>query len=84
MQVDGQSHVVHSEEEAVGTRLTIDNLTCLLANESDPSRLSAVSPGKLMRFLVEDGAHVTEGQAYAEVEVCVAFGVNRMREGDSA
>ena len=32
-QVDGQSHVVHSEEEAMGTRLTIDSLTCLLANE---------------------------------------------------
>jgi hypothetical protein len=69
VQVDGQSHVVHSEEEAVGTRLTIDSLTCLLANESDPSRLTALSPGKLMRFLLEDGSHVSEGQPYAEVEV---------------
>ena len=69
MQVDGQSHVVHSEEEALGTRLTIDSLTCLLANETDPSRLVAVSPGKLMRYLVPEGAHVCKDQPYLEVEV---------------
>ena len=68
-QVDGQSHVVHSEEEAMGTRLTIDSLTCLLANEHDPSRLLASSPGKLVRFLVVDGAHLANDQPYAEVEV---------------
>ncbi len=67
-QVDGQSHVIHSEEEAVGTRLTIDSLTCLLAAEMDPSRLVAMSPGKIMRYLVPEGAHVVADQAYAEVE----------------
>ena len=67
--MDGLSHVVHSEEEAIGTRITIDSLTCLLANESDPSRLVAMSPGKLVRYLVEDGAHVDMDQPYAEVEV---------------
>ena len=67
-QVDGQSHVIHSEEEAVGTRLTIDSLTCLLAAEMDPSRLVALSPGKLMRYLVPEGSHVVPDQAYAEVE----------------
>ena len=70
-QVDGQSHVVHSEEEPMGTRLTIDSLTCLLANETDPSRLVAVSPGKLVRYLVEDGAHVNKDQPYIEIEVLV-------------
>lgn len=68
-QVDGLSHVVHSEEEAMGTRITIDSLTCLLANESDPSRLIASSPGKLVRYLLPDGAHVKNDQPYAEVEV---------------
>lgn len=68
-QVDGQSHVVHSEEEALGTRLTIDSLTCLLANEHDPSRLIASSPGKLVRHTVEDGDRVGTDQPYAEVEV---------------
>jgi acetyl-CoA carboxylase / biotin carboxylase 1 len=48
-QVDGGSHVIHAEEEASGTRLTIDNLTCLLPNERDPSCLRAHSPGKLIR-----------------------------------
>lgn len=60
---------MHSEEEALGTRLTIDSLTCLLANETDPSRLTAVSPGKLMRYLVDDGSYVVKDQPYAEVEV---------------
>lgn len=61
--------MVHSEEEALGTRLTIDSLTCLLANETDPSRLVAVSPGKLMRHLVEEDGQVDKDQPYAEVEV---------------
>lgn len=66
--MDGQSHVVHSEEEPMGTRLTIDSLTCLLANETDPSRLVAVSPGKLVRYLVAEGAHITKDQPYIEIE----------------
>lgn len=70
--MDGLSHVVHSEEEALGTRITIDSLTCLLANESDPSRLIASSPGKLVRYLLPDGSHVKNDQPYAEVEVCHA------------
>ncbi len=49
LQVDGGSHVVHVEEEAMGTRLIINALTCLLAKEVDPSRLVASSPGKLVR-----------------------------------
>lgn len=73
VQVDGQSHVVHSEPEALGTRLTIDSLTCLLANETDPSRLITVSPGKLIRKFFDDGAHIDKDQPYAEIEVRPAF-----------
>lgn len=47
--MDGSSHVIHAEEEASGTRLIVDNLTCLLPNERDPSCLRAHSPGKLIR-----------------------------------
>lgn len=65
--------MVHSEEEALGTRLTIDSLTCLLANEVDPSKLLAISPGKLMRYLVPDESHVQPDQPYAEIEVSSAF-----------
>ena len=69
VQVDGESHVVHSEEEALGTRLTIDRLTCLLATETDCSPLLAVSHCKLMRYREEDGAHICKDQPYAEIEV---------------
>lgn len=67
--MDGHSHVVHSEEEANGTRLMIDSLHCLLSNEADPSRLLAASPGKLMKCLLEDGDQIADNQAYAEIEV---------------
>ena len=63
--------MVHSEEEALGTRLTIDSLTCLLANETDPSKLLAISPGKLMRYLVPDEGYVQAEQPYAEIEVLI-------------
>lgn len=53
----------------MGTRLTIDSLTCLMANETDPSKLLAISPGKLMRYLVPDEGHVQADQPYAEIEV---------------
>ena len=75
--MDGQSHVVHSEEEALGTRLTIDSLTCLMANETDPSKLLAISPGKLMRYLVPDESHVVADQPYAEIEVCAGGPLRR-------
>ena len=66
MQVDGQSHLVHSEE-AVSTRL--QGLTCLLANKVEPSTLLNMSPAKRTRHLVADANHAVEGQAIAETEV---------------
>ena len=69
VQVDGAAHVVHWEEEALGTRLLIDTTTALLSNEHDPSRVLAISTGKLLRYLVDDGAHVHADQPYAELEV---------------
>jgi acetyl-CoA carboxylase/biotin carboxylase 1 len=69
LQVDGTSHVVHSEKEVGGVRLLVDSRTCLLANEHDPSQVLALSAGKLMRYLVDNGDHVAQDQPYAEVEV---------------
>jgi len=69
MQLDGRAHVIHWEKEAIGTRLSIDGKTCLLQNEHDPSKLMAVTTGKLVRKLVDDGAHIEANQLYAEVEV---------------
>ena len=60
--VDGESHVVHVEEEPLGTRLIVNTLTCLLSKEADPSRLVASSPGKLVRHLVPSGSHIGQNQ----------------------
>ena len=56
--MNGSLHVVHREEEALGTRLLIDSQVCQLAKEQDPSKLVSASPGKLVRYLVGKGAHV--------------------------
>lgn len=65
----GRSHNVYWKEEAAATRLSVDGKTCLLEQENDPTQLRTPSPGKLVKFTVENGEHVKAGQAYAEVEV---------------
>ncbi|KAI5794170.1 acetyl-CoA carboxylase-like protein [Pyronema domesticum] len=67
--LDGKSHNVYWKEEVSATRLSVDSKTCLLEQENDPTQLRTPSPGKLVKFLVENGEHVKKGQAYAEVEV---------------
>ena len=67
--LDGKSHNVYWKEEVGATRLSVDSKTCLLEVESDPTQLRTPSPGKLVKFLVENGEHVKAGQPYAEVEV---------------
>jgi acetyl-CoA carboxylase/biotin carboxylase 1 len=67
--LDGKAHTVYWKEEVGATRLSIDSKTCLLEQENDPTQLRTPSPGKLVKFSVENGAHVRKGQSYAEVEV---------------
>lgn len=67
--VGGQSHTVYWKEEAQATRLSIDSMTTLLEVENDPTQLRTPSPGKLVKFLVENGDNVKAGQPYAEIEV---------------
>ena len=69
MQLDGNAHVVHAEEVPLGTRLLIGQKTCLIEKEMDPSKVVAVTPGKLVRWLVEDKAHIKADEQYAEIEV---------------
>ncbi|KAI4277224.1 MAG: hypothetical protein LQ337_001938 [Flavoplaca oasis] len=71
--LSGRSHNVYWKDEVGATRLSVDNKTCLLEQESDPTQLQTPSPGKLVRFTVENGAHVKAGQTYAEVEVMKMF-----------
>ncbi|TVY80028.1 Acetyl-CoA carboxylase [Fusarium oxysporum f. sp. cubense] len=67
--LDGRSHNVYWKEEVGATRLSVDSKTCLLEQENDPTQLRSPSPGKLVKYSVENGAHVRAGQAFAEVEV---------------
>lgn len=67
--LSGRSHNVYWKEEVGATRLSVDSKTCLLEQENDPSQLRTPSPGKLVKYTVENGEHVKAGQPYAEVEV---------------
>ncbi|KIW96224.1 uncharacterized protein Z519_03292 [Cladophialophora bantiana CBS 173.52] len=69
MLVAGRSHSLYWKEEPTAIRLSVDSKTCLLEQENDPTQLRTPSPGKLVKFTVENGEHVKAGQAYAEVEV---------------
>eukprot|EP00842_Homolaphlyctis_polyrhiza_P003394 jgi/Hompol1/4055/HPOL_006898-RA len=66
---DGHSHVVYNKEDSHVTQLIVDGKTCLLEKENDPTKLRSPSPGKLVRYLVEDGDHINSGDAFAEIEV---------------
>ena len=65
----GRSHNIYWKDEVGATRMSVDSKTCLLEQENDPTQLRTPSPGKLVKFSVENGDHVKAGQAFAEVEV---------------
>ncbi|KAJ3217083.1 acetyl-coenzyme-A carboxylase [Dinochytrium kinnereticum] len=67
--IDGKTHLVYAKEEPHVTFMTLDGKSCLLEKENDPTLLRSPSPGKLIRYLVEDGAHLSTGDAFAEIEV---------------
>ncbi|KAM3067087.1 acetyl-coenzyme-A carboxylase, variant 2 [Clarireedia jacksonii] len=67
--LNGRSHNIYSKEEVGATRLSVDSKTCLLEQENDPTQLRTPSPGKLVKFTVDNGEHIKAGQAFAEVEV---------------
>ena len=67
--IGGANHVVYFKEESQSIRLNINGKTALIENDSDPSILRSPTPGKIVRFLVENGDHLSVGSAFAEVEV---------------
>ncbi|KAF2221698.1 acetyl-CoA carboxylase acc1 [Elsinoe ampelina] len=67
--LSGRSHSVYWKEEVGATRLSVDSKTCLLEQENDPTQLRTPSPGKLVKFTIDNGQHVKKGQPFAEVEV---------------
>ncbi|XP_050313932.1 acetyl-CoA carboxylase isoform X2 [Anthonomus grandis grandis] len=69
LSIDGSSFTTYMKEEVDRYRIVIGNQTCVFEKENDPTILRSPSAGKLIGFLVEDGGHVSKGQAYAEIEV---------------
>lgn len=67
--VEGASYTTYMKEEVDRYRIVIGNQTCVFEKENDPSLLRSPSAGKLINWLVEDGAHLDKGQPYAEIEV---------------
>ena len=67
--LSGRSHNIYWKDEVGATRISVDSKTCLLEQENDPTQLRTPSPGKLIKFIVENGDHVRAGQPFAEVEV---------------
>ncbi|XP_076444830.1 LOW QUALITY PROTEIN: acetyl-CoA carboxylase-like [Babylonia areolata] len=67
--VDGMSYTTYIKEQISNYRITIDNQTCTMQKENDPTILRSPSAGKLLNFTVTDGGHVSAGDVYAEIEV---------------
>jgi len=65
----GNSHVAYTKDDVGAQRYIIDGQTCLFPDEYDPTQMRALMGGKLVRYLVEDGATVKKGEVYAEIEV---------------
>jgi acetyl-CoA carboxylase/biotin carboxylase 1 len=66
---DGFSCVTFMVEDITSYRLSIGVKTCVFHKQNDPTILRSPSAGKLVQFLVADGAHVKVGDVYAEIEV---------------
>eukprot|EP00924_Labyrinthula_sp_SR-Ha-C_P016633 snap_masked-scaffold_6-processed-gene-10.9-mRNA-1 protein AED:0.05 eAED:0.05 QI:0/-1/0/1/-1/1/1/0/2208 len=67
--IGGKSHTVYLKEEIGSIRMVIDNVTCIFAEEYDPTKLQAKMGGKLLRYLVPNGSKVAKNQPFAEIEV---------------
>lgn len=70
------------DESSTLMRIRVNGSTIMVSKrEDDPSILRSASSGKLVRFLVEEGAHLDPGDAYAEVEVMKMYMSLRVKEG---
>jgi len=69
IQFDQHSYVVYVREDVNGDRITVNGKTTILERENDPTKMRSPSPGKLVRWCVEDGSKVVKGQIVAEIEV---------------
>lgn len=58
----GKKHVAYGQEFPTGLRLTVDGQTCLFREEYDPTQLRSTIQGKLIRYLVGEGEHVSKDE----------------------
>lgn len=65
----GKTHSVYCNEDSHITMLSVDSKNCILEKDNDPTKLRSPSPGKLVRYIVEDSCHINIGEAFAEIEV---------------
>ena len=66
--LDGHSHKMRIREDPMSFRVSMDGEWYIFEKENDPSLLRSAAPGKLIQYLVEDGAHLNKGEPYAEIE----------------
>uniref|UniRef100_A0A7S1LQM5 Acetyl-CoA carboxylase n=1 Tax=Neobodo designis TaxID=312471 RepID=A0A7S1LQM5_NEODS len=69
MTIGGRNVVAYLEEEGTNLRVIINGRSLVFTGDADPTKLRSSVTGRLVRFLIPDGGHVSEGQAYCEVEV---------------
>uniref|UniRef100_T1JBH2 Uncharacterized protein n=1 Tax=Strigamia maritima TaxID=126957 RepID=T1JBH2_STRMM len=69
LSIDGSSYTTYMKEEVDRYRIVIGNQTCVFEKDNDPSLLRSPSAGKLLGYLIDEGAQVYAGQSYAEIEV---------------
>jgi len=74
--IGGQSYVAYLTSKgdvATGMRLSVAGVNVSFSPDYDPTSLRTDVAGKLVKKLVEDGARVAKGEAYAEIEVMKMF-----------
>ncbi len=67
--VDGLNHTTYMLETSEQYRVVVGHQTVVFEKENDPTVLTSPSTGKLIKYLVPEGGHVSRGDPYAEMEV---------------
>ena len=76
IEIGGQSHVAYltsKGDAASGMKLNIAGSNVVFSPDYDPTSLRTDVAGKLVKKLVQDGARVRKGEAFAEIEVMKMF-----------
>jgi acetyl-CoA carboxylase / biotin carboxylase 1 len=71
--LDGRSHTCYGKKDVNGFRFVIDDHSCMFTADYDPTVIRLTTSGKLVRYLIGEGEHVTPGTSFAEIEVCIFF-----------